>query len=434
MQPPNPYSFLRTALTLCLPSWDAQESKGLTDDDHPLQTRILAKMISVQLLAGCFTPPQNLNTLTLPAGRYYNKNQTDGNLLNTRLVSSLRQHTQWKHSPAFGHQARNNSAASLWPEKDDSMSREALLADRVSLSRRLRQSTFEAAEGSMDQKWRCQSELSGGKHGHRRLFPSRHGRRLGKPDESASSHQSFQGRSASRPGVSIPRGKIEQRNVLKVIRGSRVRDVSDDGHRWSLEPIVRSEEHPIFVQPVKDYVMKRWRVFRSGSRNRPCISVLSEGNGERPFHQRAVSSNRKDPQQLKRRPQIMTTFEASMTSLAQPAPDAEASSSAPTGIERTLASAEASQICTNHAHTTAKLEPLIAVEHSYEDMPMGSAGFSPPTNWVPHHSFQRSESDQIRNRTSTSETTGYNPPSIAEASPNVKKLESEAPLLAPQVD
>ena len=306
IQRPNSYSFLRTALTICLPSWDAQESKGLTDDDDPLQTRILAKMISVQLLAGCFTPPQNINTLTLPAGWYYNKNQTDSNLLNTRLVSSLRQHTQWKHSPAFGHQARNNSAASLWPERDDSLSREQLLADRVSLSRRLRQRKFQAAKESTDQTRSCQSEQSGGEHGHRRLSPSRHRRRLGKPDESASSHRIFQGHSAPRPAVSIPRGKIEQRNVLKVIRGSRVRNLGDDGHRWSLVPIVRSEEHPIFVQPVKDYVMKRWRVFRTVSRNRSLILMLSEGTSR----QRANPGNN------------------------------------------------------NHAHTKAKLEPLVAVEHS----------------------------------------------------------------------
>lgn len=172
MQPLNSYLFLRTALSLCLPSWDARESKGLRDDDDPLQTCILAKMISVQLLASCFTPPQNMKTLMLPAAWYYNKNQTDGNLLNARLVSSLRQHTQWKHSPAFGHQAGNNSTASLCPERDDSLSREGLLAARVSLSRRLRQREFKAAEGSTYKRRRCQSELSGGEHGHRRLFPS----------------------------------------------------------------------------------------------------------------------------------------------------------------------------------------------------------------------------------------------------------------------
>ena len=244
-------------------------------------------------------------------------------------------------------------------------------------------------------------------------------------DESASSHRVFQGRSAPRPWVSIPRGKIKQRNVFKVIRGSRVRNVSDDGHGWSLKPIVRSEEHPIFVQPVKDYVMKRWRVFRSGSRNRSLISVLSERNGERPFHQRPVSSGRKDPLQLKRRTQIIPTFKASTTSLVHPAPDAIVSSSAPAGRERTLASAEASQTCINHAHIAADLEPLIAVENSDEDMLMGNADSSPHTNWVPRHSFQPSESGQIRNRTSTSETTGHNPRSIADASPNSKKLEGD---------
>ena len=320
-------------MTLCLPSWDAQESKGLTNGDDPLQKRILAQMVSVLLLAGCFTPPQNINTLTLPAVWYHRKHHTDADLLNKRLVSSLRQHTQWKHSPAFRHQARNNSAVSSWPESHDALSREALLAERISLSRRLNQRRNDAAKEITDRKRRCHSELSGGQHKRRRFFPSRHRRCLGDPAESACSHRLFQGCSASRPGTVSPRGKFEQRNVLKVIRGSRVRNLSDHGHRWSLEPIVRSEDHPVFVQPVKDYVRKRWRVFGSGSRNRSSISLLSEGDGQRPFYRHTVSSNRKDYLQIKRRLQRMTTFEGSVTSIGQPASDVEASSNAPAGRE-----------------------------------------------------------------------------------------------------
>lgn len=416
--PLNPYLFMQAAFILCLPLWDAQEPKGLANNDDPLQKRILAQMISVQLLASCFTPPQNINTLTLPAGWYHNKNRTDANLLNTRLVSSLRQHMQWKHSPAFGHQARNNSAASLWPERDDGLSRKALLADRVSLSQRLRQREDEATKGSNDKIRHCQSELSEGEHKRRRFFPSRHRSRLKRSDKSATSHRILQRPSAPRPETSSLRDRFKQKNILKVMHGSRVRNVSDDAHRWSLEPVVRSENHPIFVQPVKDYVMKRWRVFRSGSRNRSSISALSEGIGEHPFHQRAVSSNRKESVQLSRRPQIITTSEASGTSLAQPAPDSEASSSAPAGRERTLAGAEASQNFTNHAHTTAKSELLIAVERSDEDLPIDRVDYSPSTNWIPRRSPQPSESGQTRYRTSTSGTTVYNPPLIAEASPN----------------
>lgn len=47
------------------------------------------------------------------------------------------------------------------------------------------------------------------------------------------------------------------------MRGLRVRDLSDDGHRWSLEPVLRSKCDPVFIQSVKDYVMKRWKVFHS---------------------------------------------------------------------------------------------------------------------------------------------------------------------------
>lgn len=110
-------------------------------------------------------------------------NQTDDNCLNVRLVSSLRQHTQWKHSPAFGHQARNNSATSLLPERDDALSREALLAEQVSLNQRLRQREDGAAKGITATKRRCQSELSGEELRRRRFFPSRHRRHLRNAEE-----------------------------------------------------------------------------------------------------------------------------------------------------------------------------------------------------------------------------------------------------------
>ena len=63
------------------------------------------------------------------------------------------------------------------------------------------------------------------------------------------------------------------------MRGLTLRNKGDDGQRWSLEPYLASEHHPVFVQPVKEYVMKRWGIFRSGSRKQSSISASSEGTG-----------------------------------------------------------------------------------------------------------------------------------------------------------
>ena len=324
-------------------------------------------MISVQLLASCFTIPQNINTLTLPSGWYHRKDKADDNWLNKRLVSSLRQHTQWKHSPAFGHQARNNSAASLWPERDDTLSREALLAEQVSLNRLLRQKKDDrAAKESTDAKRRREIVLSGGDSKCRRFFFSRHQRRARRPKEPALSHRALQGLSSPQPEQLSPVKRVEQKNLLKISR-------SLQGYCWSLEPVLRSEYHPVFVQPIKDYVTKRWRAFRSRSRNQSSTRALSGSTGKRPEYQRAATSTSRDSIQLSRRTQIMTLIQGSGTSLGQPGPESEATLGAPTDRERILTSAEASPDCTQ---MTAISKPLTAIEHSDDDLPAESTEFS----------------------------------------------------------
>ena len=368
-----------------------------------------------------------MNTLTLPSCWYHKKNQTEDNWLNTRLVSSLRQHTQWKHSPAFGHQARNNSAASLWPERDDALSREALLAEQVSLNRRLirRRREDGAARGSVDIKRGCQSELSGEKPKRRRFNPSRHQCRLRTSEKAASSHQFPWRVFGPRQEASSPRGKVKQKNVLKLMRGLRVQDVND-GHRWSLEPLLRLENHAVFVQPVKDYVTRRWRVFRSGSRKRSSASASNRNAGKGPDYQRVASSTSTESIQLSRRTQVMTMTQSGRTSLGQLDPDGEASSSAQAaGRERIMTIARAPQVSIKHAQTTATSEPVIAIEQLDEDIPLESTDYFPSTECRSRQLLPSLESGQTRNRTSTSGTTVYNPPLIAEASLNSKKLESD---------
>ena len=139
----------------------------------------------MQLLPSWFLPPQDINAQTLPSGWYHKKNQTDETWLNTTLVSRLRHYTRWKHSPTFGHQARNSSAASLWLERDDALSPEALLAEQVSLYRRWRQREDGAAKESTDTKRRRQSEPFGDEPKRRRFYSSRHLWRLRKSEDSA---------------------------------------------------------------------------------------------------------------------------------------------------------------------------------------------------------------------------------------------------------
>lgn len=382
-------------------------------------------MISVHLLASCFTLPQNIKSLTLPSGWYDQKSSTSDPWLNTRLVSSLRQQTQWKHSPAFGHQARNNSAASLWPERDDALSREALIAERVSLNRRLKlrhRGDRDANEGAYTKR-RHQSEPTGNESKRRRFFLSCYRGRL-RTSDSTSSHRCLRGLSGPGSEPVSSHGRIKQKNALKVMRGLRLRNVGNRGQRWSLEPFLRSESHPVFVQPVKEYVMRRLALFRPRSRDHSSTSASSEGAGKRPNYQRAASSTSLDSIQLSRRTPVMTMIQGSRTSLGHLASDADALANAPAGRERILTNAEASQGSISHFQTTSESGPLIAIECSGEDLPENTNCLT-PIERVPRYFLHSPELGQIRNRASTSGTIVYDPPLIAEASPNSKTIASD---------
>lgn len=258
--------------------------------------------------------------------------------------------------------------------------------------------------------------LSGEEPKRRRILPLRHRGRL-RTSEPVPSQRFLQGLFGPQSDVKSPRGKFRQKSVFKVMRGLRLRNVSDDGHRWSLEPVVRSENHPVFVQPVKDYVMKRWGVFRSGSRNKSSTSASSHGTGKPPCSQRAASSTFGDSIQLSRRTQMTTMIQGSTTSLGHSGPAAEVSSTAPASRHLIRTSTEASQDLTDHAQTITKSELRIAVQRPGEDLPTENTDRSLCTEWFPCDSLQSSGLGQTRNRTSTSGTTVYNPPLIAEASP-----------------
>lgn len=74
--------------TLYLPSWIAKEPTETLDHDGPSR-QIVTQMITVQLLASCFTSPQHINTVTLPSGWYQTQHQAHDKGEQLRLISSL---------------------------------------------------------------------------------------------------------------------------------------------------------------------------------------------------------------------------------------------------------------------------------------------------------------------------------------------------------
>ena len=320
-------------MTLDLPSWNARQPTGLENgDDGSFRKHVLAQMISVQLLASCFTSPQKVASPASPSSRFSRKNQFDEGWLDAEPVSTLRQHMQWKHSPAFGHQARNNSVVSLWPERDDLLSREALLAEKVSLKRRLRRREDEGAKEKTATELHRLSELSRERLKCRHLVASRRPRRF-KTLKQASSYEFPNGFPTFQGAISSPKGRFKDPSTSNVTRGLRSRKLSDD-HRWLFEPFLRSENHPVLVQPVKDYVVKRWRGSRLRSRGRALKG---------PNIHRTASSISRDSIQLSQGTQVMTTIRDKCSSLAYLAGDNEDLSSPLAGSDRILIGTETSQ-------------------------------------------------------------------------------------------
>lgn len=222
-----------------------------------------------------------MNTATGPLSYYHRGYHSEKVDEDKRLSSSLRQHSQHKHSPAYGYQARNCSVVDLWPDKDINPSREARLADEVSRNRMLRQGGGKGETArSRPRRWRNTNynvdEIA--KEDQQPFWECRRRKRR------------F-ARQTSSQVVSLDSGATDRHsNIFRVIRGLRHRDVGDENHRWSLEPRLREERHPVFIQPVKEYVMKRWKTFRLRSRHDTSTLGTGEGSGQRPAHRRLDSN------------------------------------------------------------------------------------------------------------------------------------------------
>ena len=394
-------------------------------------------MIAVQLLACCFSVPQDIKTLTLPSG-WYRQNRQTGTA--SRLVSSLRQHTQWSHSPAFGYHARNNSAESLCSTAVCETSREAHLAEHVSRNRLLSQKRRPGKKVTTRRRDRRVDHRGGNLSGHSSFpFHLREGSRSTIWSASSQRLPPKGRRSQSKsPGQDQP---VHETWALPHREGGHAK------HSSSLEPTLHSEGHPVFIQPIKQYVLKRWRTFcarnrhssptfasgECAGRSNSSTSDLGRSSKRQLEYYRNASSISRASVQLNRRYPILTMFQGSGSSVGMPPSEPIIESfESPLKIASSATTEQGSQnfntVAQADSHDYLGESTIMLPTPQQKDEAHGNA--EGPSSYfqsqVPQESLGALEAGQTRHRASTSGTTIYHPPLIAEASPDSRKLNSDS--------
>lgn len=263
----------------------------------------LAHLAAIQLLGSCFTIPPDHNGLPAPDYTSYNLNGPP-NSPDPRLISSLRMHTHFRYSPCFGHQARNTSPVRLWSGSNDGPSpgssplfaatgfQTPVIGTSGSLPRRRRAhraSNF--TEGSASS---CYSDNQPEEYlkfaSKCNLDPTAVAtaryRRQGIDDDNArpTTYLYLPSQSRRRPPRPTPVRTDGDIDMPDGYRGVQLSSRSP-ATNYRLQPVIRSEPHHVFVQPVKELVVKRWRTFRrrfGGSLNGPLPTdseeFMSEGS------------------------------------------------------------------------------------------------------------------------------------------------------------
>lgn len=282
-----------------------RRARALSDSFLPDTTRLhdLAYLIAIQLLSACFTLPPEHIPETAPSSYHYYTPRFE-QLPDPELISVLRMHSHFRFTPSFGHNARNNSMANnLWAHFRDGRCTPAAIASLPAKSiksstqksrRRVRRilNTTEASDtekesplwmhdGSGDlgeipmsatnTAWSRRKGVKDENGQELKLDPQEQKRiSISMPPSSDLTTKSY-----NSPNKSIythRHGSRDSGNQFKT--GHDTKSNEANGQRTlkqqaggndskSLESQIRSEPHPVFVQPVKELVVKRWRTFRN---------------------------------------------------------------------------------------------------------------------------------------------------------------------------
>jgi hypothetical protein len=286
----------------------------------------LAQLIAVQLLGACFTLPLGSATGSTFPAFHEHETLLPYELQDPQLISSLRMHTHFHYSPSFGHQARNTSPAHLSADVFDGPSEICSPSSRRCPSDRTSShfcsgssiSTSGSPTLTSDQNTRQrhfhralhvteESESNCASRDHaaynRRLSAShedlpltdntttryhpkgvrnsernkiKSSRLPGRPSLSnpvttngyksvsiTRPHPSGSQTSATSPSLALSPSELKNfaRPWSGLRRGKDSWQSSPTKH-YSLQPTIRSEPHRLFVQPVRELVVKRWHTFR----------------------------------------------------------------------------------------------------------------------------------------------------------------------------
>ena len=208
----------------------------------------LARLVAVQLLGSCFTLPPDHSGQIEPDYSCYNFN-SPLSPPDSQLISSLRMHTQFRCSPCFGYQARNTSPAQCWSGAYD--------GPFPSLS----PPSIEIGLHTLDDQQEECTKAAGTQNLNPEASKGMNCRHHGVDDDSARAmHRSQRNTTRQRPK---PMHTDNDTCMPEGYRGVKVQSSSKSPTtNYRLQPMIRSEPHPVFVQPVKELVVKRWKTFR----------------------------------------------------------------------------------------------------------------------------------------------------------------------------
>lgn len=234
----------------------------------------LAHTIAVRLLGACLTLHPDSITAVTP--EYTRNDDGVSELRAPQLISSLRMHTHFRYSPSFGHQARNTSPVQLWPGRFDgpksssspvgsntgtstpNIGTSSPCSRRPRLHRALNntegsETREEDEEDEEDYIRTCDNnELD--PTVQNRAWYSREGIQDSNNRAFILSHMS--GSARRRRPTRTPEPSRED------IPSPSTAVTSAPKSRYRLQPVIRSEPHHVFIQPVRELVVKRWRNFR----------------------------------------------------------------------------------------------------------------------------------------------------------------------------
>ncbi|ELR08239.1 hypothetical protein VC83_04538 [Pseudogymnoascus destructans] len=277
-------------------------------------TQEQAFITAVQLLSVSFTLPveqfENYNNST----NLYFATASDG-VPDARLISSLRMHTDYRWSPAFGHEARSTSPEYLHKATHGGEQSLAGLGDapvslNLSYSRRSRRSKRKRKRHQI--RYVTPADRSGQEHVEK-LDSHRSTQALERSAldsvEGIFSDSTRQTKSRLLPGRKARSCPVSPTLNTESVgsRATRLHHLPTqierheppmgtpqarwqlESSRYTLEPAIRSEPHPVFIQPIKELVVKSWQTFRKKLDNTLSRGRPNPGGTSAPFKNEQMS-------------------------------------------------------------------------------------------------------------------------------------------------